>query len=363
MQRTPHGVLIMSALLCASLAAFDEPRVPSSADKLPRKVIVASAHIKPFWWQWPGLEKRLQQIEAVLDAQAELSKKKYGRTPDLLTLPECNVTAGLEGDALAISLPLEGPIQEFFARKARQYNTYIVISMNLLEDREKKIASNAAILMDRKGAVAGLYRKMHLACAPDPSTLEFGLQPGKDVPVFECDFGKLGLQICLDISFDYGWRELAKKGAEIVIWPTWRHGCAAACARSRQHRYYIVSSVWGENCMILDPIGKITASAQQPEGLLVHELDLSYAILPSWGGRLGEEGGKMKEKFGDQVGFRCYGDEGLHLFWSNDPKTSIREMARSIGVTEYEDLMKQMRETYRQAGVPGQTVVTQAESK
>ena len=80
--------------------------------------------------------------------------------------------------------------------------------------------SNAAVLVDRQGAIAGIYRKVHPVAMLGHDDLENGITPGCDFPVFDCDFGKLGIQICWDIVFDDGWQALADKGAEIVVWPT-----------------------------------------------------------------------------------------------------------------------------------------------
>jgi hypothetical protein len=51
------------------------------------------------------------------------------------------------------------------------------------------------------------------------------------------------------------------------------------------------------------------------------------------------------------VGFRYYEDEDCGIFWSNDTKTPIGEMVRSIGVLELEDEMARVRQFYRKAGV------------
>ncbi len=50
--------------------------------------------------------------------------------------------------------------------------------------------------------------------------MEGGTTPGKNLPVFDCDFGKLAIQICYDMEFDRGWQELARQGAELIAWPT-----------------------------------------------------------------------------------------------------------------------------------------------
>ena len=65
--------------------------------------------------------------------------------------------------------------------------------------------------------------------------MEHGSTPGKEEPVFQCDFGKLGIQICYDMDFDYGWRELARQGAELVAWPTQSPQTSQpACARQTE---------------------------------------------------------------------------------------------------------------------------------
>ena len=51
------------------------------------------------------------------------------------------------------------------------------------------------------------------------------------------------------------------------------------------------------------------------------------------------------------VGFHYYEDEDCGIFWSNDPKTTIGQMARSIGALELEEEMARVRQFYRAAGV------------
>jgi hypothetical protein len=85
--------------------------------------------------------------------------------------------------------------------------------------------------------------------------------------------------------------------------------------------------------------------------MLVHELDLSYAILP-WHPRL-KKGEALRAKYGDRVGFRYYEDEDCGIFWSNDMRTPIAEMARSIGVLEAEASLERVRGIYRNARVVG----------
>ena len=181
--------------------------------------------------------------------------------------------------------------------------------------------------------------------------MEGGSIPGTSVPVFDCDFGKLGIQICYDMDFDDGWAELARHGAELIAWPTQSPQTSQPASRARQGRFYIVSSTWRHNASIFEPTGKIAAQIKPPERVLVRELDLSYAILP-WSSKL-ENGKALQRTYGDKVGFHYYEDEDCGIFWSNDPATSMAQMVRSIGVLEIEEEMARVREFYRKAGVPG----------
>jgi predicted amidohydrolase len=247
-------------------------------------------------------------------------------------------------------VPFRGAVRDTFARKAREHRSYIVVPTYLLESREKKVCSNAAILIDRKGELVGVYRKLHLAVHTGSDSLEGGMTPGKEAAVFDCDFGKLGMQICFDMEYDYGWRELARQGAELVVWPTQSPQTTHPAARAIEHRYYIVSSTWRNNASFFEPTGKIIAQIREPAHILVEQLDLSYAILP-WSPGL-QKGVALKKKYGDKVGFNYYEDEDRGIFWSNDPRIPIGEMARSLGLSEAHEELQRIRRLYDKMGVP-----------
>ena len=333
------------------LAASGEAKIKTTSNGPPRKVIVGTV-MQSFWGQYPGLSNRLDQLAGIVDQMAAQAKKKFGRGLDLAVLPETSITGEAGGDALASSVPFEGQVQEVFTRKAREHRCYIVVPTYLLDSKEKKLCSNAAILIGRKGEAMGTYRKVHLVVSLDRGTMEGGATPGDALPVFDCDFGKLGIQICYDMEFDDGWAELARHGAELIAWPTQSPQTSQPAFRAKEHRCYIVSSTWRHNASIFEPTGKIADQIKPPDSILVHELDLSYALLP-WSSKL-RNGEALRKAYGDKVGFRYYEDEDCGVFWSNDPKITIGEMVRSIGVLELEEEMKRVRQFYRKAGVRGE---------
>lgn len=334
----------------ARAAAVRDAARRSTSNGPPRKVVVGTA-MQSFWGAYPGLETRLADLAGIVDRMAEQAGKRYGRGLDLAILPETCITGEAGADALACSVPFEGPVQEVFARKAREHACHIVVPAYFLDSREKKRCSNAAILLGRKGERMGTYRKRHLVVSLERGTMEGGSTPGDALPVFDCDFGRLGIQICYDMEFDDGWGGLARRGAELIAWPTQSPQTSQPAFRARSNRFYIVSSTWRHNASIFEPTGKIAAQIRPPDGILVHELDLSYALLP-WSAKL-RNGEALRKAYGDKVGFHYYEDEDCGIFWSNDPGTTIGEMVRSIGALELEEEMARVREFYRKSGGPG----------
>ncbi len=329
----------------ALMAANSRPSAP------PRKVIIGTA-MQAFWVPYPGLGQRLDELTAIIDKMADESKRRHGRGLDLAILPETSITGEAGPNALERSVPYEGPVAEAFAKAARRHRCYIVVPTYLREAHDPGRCSNAAVLVDRAGKPVGTYRKVHLVVATDGKTMEGGSTPGREHPVFDCDFGKLGIQICYDMEFDDGWNTLASKGAEIIAWPTQSPQTAQPAARSAAKRCYIVSSTWRHNASIFEPTGKITAQIKPPAQVLVEEIDLSYVILP-WSSKL-RNGRGLRDKYGDRVGFRYYEDEDCGIFWSNDPATPIREMTRSFGLLEADQELDRAREAYAtSSGKPG----------
>lgn len=72
---------------------------------------------------------------------------------------------------------------------------------------------NSSYILDRNGVELGRYRKTQLTIG------EHDLTPGDDIPVFDLDFGKVGIMICFDNYFPEVARVLGLKGAELVLYP------------------------------------------------------------------------------------------------------------------------------------------------
>jgi predicted amidohydrolase len=321
----------------APLAAHaGEPSAPphraSKAGCPPRKVIVATVVFGPYG-KYPGLAERIKQLSSLVDAMAAEASRTYpGRGLDLAVLPETTVTS-TQGPASQRAVPLKGQVLDALGELARRSKTYLVLPLDLKEEAASRLTyANAALLLDRQGRLAGIYRKVHPVALVGHDDLETGITPGSEFPVFDCDFGKLGIQICWDIVFDDGWEALADKGAEIVVWPSASPATALPAARAGRHRYFIVSSCWRNNSTVYEPTGLVAARVETPGRPLVHELDLSYAVL-GWSAHL-HDGKAFSDKYGAKAGYHYEPREDLGMVWSNDSQITVGSMLRSLGLEE-----------------------------
>lgn len=331
----------LTAALTSCVFAEARERKTVTGEPGPRKVIVGTSMYNMFH-KYPGLDKRLEELGDFVDQMARRAAKKYpGGRLDIAALPEVAVNGNAKGSASKISVPLEGPVLEAMGAKARQHGCYVVVPLYLVDDREKGLYSNAAVLLDREGKVAGIYRKVFPVASRDKEILEGGVMPGEDFPVFDCDFGRVGIQICYDMAFDEGWDVLGRKGAELVIWTTQSPGQIRPAFRARRHNYFVLTSTWRNNASLLDPTGHRIREIRGPDGVFVEQIDLEYVLL-KWQPAL-RNGRAFDEEYGDRAGYRYSEAEDGGIFWSNDPETPIKQMVRELGLTMPRDSIERAR--------------------
>jgi len=306
----------------------------------PRKVIVGTAMLNMFH-EYPGLEVRLGDLGGLIGRMAAQAAKQHnGAGLDLAALPEYAVGGGLKGPAAEVSFPLEGPVAGIIGGKAREHSCYVVLPLMLTEDRDAGVYSNAAVLFDRGGRVAGIYRKVHAVPERESGVLEGGVMAGKGFPVFDCDFGRIGVQICYDMAFDEGWEVLGRKGAELIVWPSQWPGQISPAARALRHGYFVLTSTWRNNACLVDPTGHVVREIRE-DGVLVEQIDLEYVLL-HWQSAL-KEGKAFDERYGARAGYRYDPAEDSGMFWSNDPQTPVMEMVRALGLEPKPDQLARSR--------------------
>jgi N-carbamoylputrescine amidase len=120
------------------------------------------------------------------------------------------------GFDLAEQIP--GPSTEKFGKLAAELKIVLVIS--LFEKRAPGLYHNTAVVLERDGTIAGIYRKTHIP--DDPQFYEkFYFTPGDlGIEPIDTSVGKLGVLVCWDQWYPEAARLMALAGAEFLIYPT-----------------------------------------------------------------------------------------------------------------------------------------------
>ncbi|MBM7572698.1 carbon-nitrogen hydrolase family protein [Aquibacillus albus] len=179
-------------------------------------------------------------------------------------------------------------------RAAKEYDIYIVFGMTEKDRERQDILYNSAVLVGPEGYI-GTYRKVH---QPGDETHVF--TPGEEFKVFSTEIGNIGLLICFDKAYPESSRELALKGADILISPTaWTMPAAGTDqwkgyydvldqVRAFENQLWFISSdmcgphgdhnYYGHS-RIVDPTGATVAECGYEEGVAYAEINIREGLL------------------------------------------------------------------------------------
>jgi len=167
----------------------------------------------------------VQMISEPLDVEANVCKalrfcdRAAKRGVQMLCFPECAANgfdwaAGRRGNRVpperVPAEPVPGPMVERFAAKARETDMYIIMGMVERPRRSKRIYNTAFLVGPREGYI-GRYRKVFS---------EGIFADGREAPVFDTRYGKIGIFICADMRSPEIAALLVLKGARILFQPT-----------------------------------------------------------------------------------------------------------------------------------------------
>lgn len=273
-------------------------------------------------------------LRGSLDMVDQMARKaeESGWGLDVFVLPE-HSRATETPDVRAPAEAMDGPTVTAMADRARRHGTYGAVPVHLAEGGR---VFNCVVILDRKGEPVGVYRKVFPVVMPD-GTLEHDVTPGSEFPVFDVDFGRVGVQICFDASFPAGWQALADQEAELVLFSTDPPAGLSLRGYARRHEYYVVCSAFRPHAMVVDPTGRVLAETAADREALVARFDLDFRVMPSrfsW-----TRGKEIEQKYGERIRQDWSTEGWCTLLTSTDPALPVGRVVEEEGLETVHDFL------------------------
>jgi len=257
---------------------WDDLRLEEIADPGPREVRVATVNLRP---------RDTGSRERSVAAFASLARRAVPEGTDVIVFPEGMSVVGTGETYAGVAESIPGPTTTTLGSLAREKHAWVVAG---LYERDGAAVYNTAVLIDRDGVVAGKYHKVYLP----REEIEAGLTPGSTYPVFDTDFGRVGLLICWDTQFADPSRAVALAGAELILVPIWGGNETRVRARAIENRVFVATSGYDFPSLVIDPDGGILARAEDDEGsVATSRVDLNRRYLDPW---LGDMKGRLPKE-------------------------------------------------------------------
>ena len=278
-----------------------------------------------------ALAFRGEKKEVVFEKLEEQIKENT----DLVLLPEMWL-----GDDYPVQTKDSSLLKEIgdFAAK---HSCYVVCPLGYSEKEDGSQRLNSALVYDRKGELIYRYDKIF------PWWNEFDFVPpitvGTSAGVFDADFGRVGIAICFDVNFSCIWEEMARCGAELVLWPSDYSAGSSLQAHAINYHYYIVTATRACDSALIDLSGD-EAAYHKSEGITAahYIIDLDREIFHE---NFNME--KIEKLIRKVPGIRVekHFTREQWLILSGDKNTSVKELAKAYEMeTLREYLFRSQRE-------------------
>ncbi|MCF6269881.1 MAG: carbon-nitrogen hydrolase family protein [Melioribacteraceae bacterium] len=313
------GALGVGGLTTTIAGAENDKSGLIDCNKSPREVVVLSAMVG----KNNATEKDLEYMISWLGNALEYK-------PDIICFPE-----NFENDSDSAE-EITGPIMNKYSAYAKENNSYVICTL-IRKNGDKK--SNSAVLIDRQGKVAGIYDKIH----PAIGECDSGSVPAPlGAPVFETDFGKIGIQICFDINWLDEWRILKEKGAEIVFWPSIYAGGKMLSAYASIFNYNVVGCSKIGPSIIYDTAGDVITESGRFEKWAMAKLNLEkiHCEIDNHVQKVR----KIQRKYGRKVAIKYYHNEDWVTIESRSPDLPIKQLIDEYELLNRWDYIKQSEE-------------------
>jgi len=170
---------------------------------------------------WGDKAANLEKIKTKI-AEASAAGANIIAFPELaLSGYECGEEAHREQKPCSVHVEaaetIPGPSTEEVAKLAKELEVYVILGMPEQDEKEPEVRYISAAVIGPEG-ILGSYRKVNLGHLSLLNTESVCFKPGRELPVFDTKYCRIGVQICRDF-----WlvpecsRILFLKGAQIIF--------------------------------------------------------------------------------------------------------------------------------------------------
>ncbi len=242
------------------------------------------------------------QMNSINDKAANLAQARklleqavQDDRPDLLLLPEVwSFQGGSAEERQAAAETIPGGEAYALLRELAARHGVILHGGSFLERADGRLY-NTSVVFGRQGEEIARYRKIHLFDVVTPDGREYResayVGRGQDIVTYEAEGARVGCSICYDLRFGELYRQLAAKGAELLMVPAAftlqtgkDHWEVLLRARAIENQCYVVAAGQigdhdpGRTCfgrsMVIDPWGTVAAQMPDEVGVITADLDL-----------------------------------------------------------------------------------------
>lgn len=226
----------------------------------------------------PVLKDTQHNMEKMKEYMREAKKAKA----DIVLFPEMALTGYLLKEAVKeYAEEVDGPLIQSLKEICKEVNIAIIVSF---PEKEGHLYYISCLYIDEKGEILGKYRKTHLF-----DTERHYFSKGKDYPVLNTKFGKVGMMICYDLEFPEVARMLRMQGADIIFIPTanmkpyeeYQNVYVRSRAMENEIPVVICNRLGQEgdleffgNSMVVDHKGSVLLNAEHQEGVFTCNVNL-----------------------------------------------------------------------------------------
>ncbi len=289
-----------------------------------RHVTVASVSTKPSFS--PDTD-----MDQLLNEAAHYARRARQMGADILAFPEIYPQIGSEKQQAEAAEELPGPTTQRMMTEAKKLGMYLIWPLYAQEGDQ---VFNAAVLIDRDGEISGIYHKMH----PTVTEIEGGIRPGTDAPVFDTDFGKIGMAICYDLNFRDIMTGLKTNGAEVIFFSSAYRGGLQVRAWAFELGCYIVSAIMTDLGQIVDLTGRQLTESYFTQPVVARDINLNRRLLHmdfNW-----DKMDEMLQKYGSDLTFDFVSPEGHYAVGCEREGLDIEDVIDEFGLERRDDYFR-----------------------